>query len=152
MFTPAKIFTTMKHIQLPRRQNQKTPISKIIIAIVFVTILTVALASGYFYWQQRSFTVANASPEKNQQEMENVLKQISKSITLPSEAPEMATVTDKSKLQNQPFFSQAENGDKVLIFTQARKAILYRPQTKKIIDFTLINVQSEATSSSKSTL
>lgn len=55
-------------------------------------------------------------------------------IVLPDETPTIATVTDKEKLSSQPFFLQAENEDKLLIYTQAKKAILYRPSTDKIID------------------
>jgi hypothetical protein len=55
-------------------------------------------------------------------------------MVLPDEQPTLASVTDKSKLSDQPFFQKAENGDKILIFVQSRKAILYRPSIKKIID------------------
>jgi hypothetical protein len=53
---------------------------------------------------------------------------------LPDEAPTLATIVDKEQLQGQEFFNRSQNGDKVLIFPQAKKAILYRPSTKKIVE------------------
>lgn len=65
---------------------------------------------------------------------ENLVKTVGELMFLPNEAPTIATVTDREKLAKQPFFAQAENGDKVIIYTQAKKAILYRPSQKKIVD------------------
>lgn len=66
----------------------------------------------------------------------NLIETVGKFITLPSgEQPTIATVTDVSKLQNQPFFKNASEGDKVLIYKEAKKAILWRPSTSKIIEY-----------------
>jgi hypothetical protein len=68
------------------------------------------------------------------------VKTVSKYMELPNEAPTVATVTDKSKLAPEAFFEKAENDDMVLIFSQASKAILYRPATKKIIDVSNLSI------------
>jgi hypothetical protein len=72
---------------------------------------------------------------------------VSKLIVLPaSEQPTIATVADLSKLQGQPFFANAQVGDKVLIYSQAGKAILYRPSENKIIELAPLDVSASATS------
>ena len=68
---------------------------------------------------------------------------VSKLMKLPEgETPTVATVTDKEKLAGQPFFQSAKNGDKVLIYSNAKKAILYDPIANKIIDVAPLNINS----------
>ncbi len=88
-------------------------------------------AAYYFYSQWKKATTVPSQ----QEEMESVRSIISNYMELPQgENPTIATVVDKQKLADQPFFTHAENGDKVLIYTNARKAILYRPTTKKVVE------------------
>jgi hypothetical protein len=76
----------------------------------------------------------------NTNEIAEITREVSGLIELPNEQPTLATVTDKNKLEKQPFFEKAENGDKVLIYLSSRKALLYRPSTKKIVDFGTVNI------------
>jgi len=59
---------------------------------------------------------------------------VAKLMQLPEEEATVATVQDAEKLSGQEFFKDAQNGDKVLIFTAAKKAIIYRPDSNKIIN------------------
>ena len=68
-------------------------------------------------------------------------------MELPQEVPTVATVSDVSKLKNQAFFANAKNGDKVLIYQNAKKAILYRPSSNKIVEFGPINLGAAQTAS-----
>jgi hypothetical protein len=55
-------------------------------------------------------------------------------IALPTdEVPTVATVTNPQMLAGQAFFKDAKVGDRVLIYSKAGKAILYRPSEKKVI-------------------
>jgi hypothetical protein len=105
--------------------------------LVLGTLLVVAIsAAGYFYYQSK-----HAAQIADSKEIEDLTKTIGQFLELPTdETPTLATVTDREKLADQTFFLKAENGDKVLIYSQSGKAILYRPSTKKIVDMTSVNV------------
>lgn len=103
---------------------------KIIGRIIFILILLIALvAAGYFYWQYQS-----VSGNKEEKEIKKLVTEIGKMMLLPEEQPTLATVTDKEKLVGQRFFVNCQNGDKLLIFPLASKAILYRPSKKLIVE------------------
>ena len=121
---------------------------------VFVILALVGLgAAGYFYWQytkaqkelQTSKTDPSTVQKAAQEETKRLIEEVGRLIALPAgEEPTVATVTDVTKLQDQPFFQKAKNGDKVLIYTNARKAILYDPQAKKVIDVAPINIGTQS--------
>lgn len=105
-------------------------------ALVFVLSL---VGNAYLFVQYRSLS---ADPQKQaQQETRDLVRAVSQLMILPEgEDPTIATVADTEKLKDQPFFSRAEIGDKVLLFTTAKKAILYRPAANKIIEVAPINL------------
>jgi hypothetical protein len=116
-------------------QKKKMSISRS--TLVLGVLLVVAIgAAGYFYYQSK-----HAAQIADSKEIEDLTKTIGQFLELPTdETPTLATVTDREKLADQTFFLKAENGDKVLIYSQSGKAILYRPGTKKIVDMTSVNV------------
>lgn len=74
-------------------------------------------------------------------EIDVLVSEVGKLISLPSdEKPTVATITDIEKLKDQAFFVNAKNDDKVLIYTNAKKAILYRPSEKRIIEVGAVNI------------
>jgi hypothetical protein len=106
---------------------------KNILAIILVVFLVSAIGSaGYFYYQYKQATSGNAAKD----EAAGYVAKIGKFMVLPDEDPTVATVADVEKLSGQPFFAKAQNGDKVLFYTKAQKAILYRPSENKIIEAT----------------
>ncbi len=80
------------------------------------------------------------SPKSSGADTDELINKVSLLIDLPNESPTIATVSDKNELKDQPFFAKAENGDKVLIYAQARKAYLYRPSSNKMIEVAPINI------------
>lgn len=108
----------------------------VIIVLAVLLCLSIGIA-GYFYYQAK-----HAPPAKNEaDEVASLTKTLGAMMELPEgETPTLATVTDRDKLAEQPFFQKAENGDKVLIYTATGRAILYRPSTGKIVDVTTVNV------------
>ncbi len=137
----AKIPKTVVAIPTPVVVQKESRTLPVIIILVVLLGLAVTIAS-YFYYQYRQTAAV-----KDAQEIADLTKEIGKNILLPEgETPTLATVTDKEKLAGQPFFQKAENGDKVLIFSQGGRAILYRPSQKKIVDMTTVNVNQPAPS------
>lgn len=68
-------------------------------------------------------------------DVKTLIQNVGKLFELPiDEEPSVATITDISKLKDQPFFAQGMNGDKVLIYERKKKAIIYRPSINKIIE------------------
>ncbi|MCJ7740683.1 LytR C-terminal domain-containing protein [Candidatus Microgenomates bacterium] len=123
--------------------------SSIIVIIILATllILTTTGAAVYFYFQYQA--TAKLLPGKTAavDESKKIIEMVGKLIQLPeNEQPSVATVTDPEKLKDQPFFARAKTGDKVLIFNNAKKAILYDPIANKIIDVSPININTSSPS------
>ena len=102
----------------------------ILFAAVFLIVAGLLGTSGYFYYQYKKATVSDAAKD----EVIGYVAKIGKFMILPTdEVPTLATVADKDKLSSQPFFANAQNGDKVLFYTKVQEAILYRPSENKIV-------------------
>ena len=114
--------------------GQKSPIYFLLVLVL------IALGSaGYFWFEASAF---KKDPQKSAQlETQKLLAKVSTLIVLPEdETPTVATVTDPDKIKNQAFFAKAKIGDKVLIYTSAKKAILYDPVANKIVEVAPINI------------
>lgn len=120
--------------------------SKTISLIVLVIVIAAIALSAYFYTQYRSEQrraqdLLGKTQGNAQKEVEELVGTISKLYELPTgEVPTVATVSDVAKLSGQPFFAHAKNGDKVLIYANAKKAVLFRPDTNKIIEVGPVNL------------
>lgn len=121
--------------------------SKIFFAIVGVCVgvLVIGLGTYKIIALQRQVQKMKDSPKASQeaqrQEIATVVEKVRALIAIPAdELPTIATVTDPEKLKSQAFFSSALTGDKVLIYTVAKKAILYRPSENKIIEVSPISI------------
>ena len=120
--------------------------NRIIIISCFVIALLAVGSSVFFYAKYQSLAKKSASNVKDDAAL--TVAAVSKLMLLPSdETPTVATVSDAEKLKSQSFFAASQNGDKVLIFTQAKKAVLYRPSTNMIIDVAPVNLGNDASTS-----
>ena len=101
-------------------------------------------SAALYYWRQFQQTEKMLTNPEEAAKAENskLLREVSKFMILPDEEPQVATVLDKEKLLDQPFFANAENGDKILAYPKAQKAILYRPSIGKIIEVAPLNISS----------
>lgn len=119
------------------------------ITIVVVLILLAVGAAGYFYTNNRKLQKQNQQlnstlKEAAKSEPDKLKAQVGQLVEVPAdESPTIATVEDATKLKDQAFFADAQNGDKVLMFPKAKKAFLYRPSTNKVINIVPINIGSD---------
>ncbi|HVA96368.1 MAG TPA: LytR C-terminal domain-containing protein [Candidatus Acidoferrales bacterium] len=138
---------TMPHVtQDVEKTGKKTAMlgytsrSLIYVTTFGIVIVTAICTAVYFYLQyQNTQDQLNRTTQSNEQAA--LVREVGKLIVLPTgEQPNIATVSDISKLKGQPFFTGARNGDKVLIYTKAQKAILYDPIANKIVEVGPISV------------
>lgn len=126
---------------LPKRRKKPAfsldAIDSRIILGSFVVVGVLVIAGFFFVQSTHKSLFPTLTPAKNAvftSDDQTLVEKVGRHIDLPqNEKPNIATVTDKTKLDTQPFFVNAQNGDKLLLYTQAAKAILYRPSTDKII-------------------
>lgn len=120
---------------------------KVIIGIAVAVLVVVVSGGGFFLYQktQAQKSQNSTTDQKTAEETKKLVAEVGKLIELPTgEDPTVATVTDITKLKDQPFFQKAKNGDKVLIYTNAKKAILYNPETHKVIDVAPLNIGTQS--------
>lgn len=125
--------------------------------ISYIIILAIGIYGGtYLVRQKPTWFGLPQGTAQAQAEANALVAKVSKLMTLPTdETPTIATVTDVSIVADQPFFKNAQNGDKVLIYQKAGKAILYRESENKIIEVGAVNfnqaVESPAPSAEATT-
>jgi len=135
-----EVVTQVKNDKRLSRIFKKIPFGRFgVFLLAFLAVGGIA-TSGYFYYQYNKTQQVLGSSQSQYSELKAIVEEVSKLMDLPPEDPTVASVSDVEKLRAQPFFNRAQNGDKVLIYQSTRKAILYRPSTKKIIDVATVNL------------
>jgi len=123
---------------------KKTMVVRVVLVIVALLILTVGIY--YFLQYQKTQQLLKNPSLAAQVESQSLVAKVGRLMDLPEgEQPTIATVSDVTKLQDQSFFKNAKNGDKVLIYTKAKKAILYDPKEDKIVEVTVLALEPTAT-------
>jgi hypothetical protein len=114
-------------------QNKIFKISTGVIGIIAIASIA---TSVIFFQQNQKLKNPNAAA---QEEVRQAVRAISAYMVLPNETPTIATISDPTKLKDQAFFAEARAGDKVLIYAQVHKAILWRPSINKVIEVAPLN-------------
>lgn len=112
-----------------------------IVAGIVLLMVIAGIPAYYFYAQYRKTLSYMSDPTlRDKEKTQEIVTKVGNLMVLPEgEDPTIATVSDKEKLKDQPFFAKSKNGDKVLIYTNAKKAILYDPVAHKIVEVASIN-------------
>jgi len=118
-------------------------LGKILIFVTLIFLVIVFLITTII--TQRELINLKKNPNQiAQQETQKLINQVSKLILLPTdEIPIINIVGDAEELKKtQPFFLNAKNGDKVLIYANAKKAILYDSVNNKIIEVAPLSIDN----------
>lgn len=120
--------------------------SRVFSLLKFLVVSAVLIAGALFLVKTKPELLGLAKGDAVvRAELKDLVDKVGKLMSLPEdEEPTIATVTDIEKVKDQPFFQKAQNGDKVLIYTNAKKAILFRPSENKIIDVGALNIKDQA--------
>lgn len=100
------------------------------------------VAAGFFAWQ--SFLKPKDQIAENQATLQRVKAQAGAIFMLPEGDPVLIQIQDKQKLSGQPFYEKAEDGDYVLVYENAKYAIIFREKTKQVINANTIALGGES--------
>ena len=116
--------------------NWRLPLAIVVIAAIAF------LSYGYAHTKSQLDKLSNPKVA-NETATQQTIDKVGKLVQLPSgETPTLATVNNAAKLKNQIFFADSHNGDKVLIYSKAGKAVLYRPSINKVIEYSAVDLGS----------
>ncbi len=93
---------------------------------------------------------ANAVSQVAQAQVKDIIAKAGKLVLLPTnEEPVVATINDASGLiKEQPFYKGSNNGDVVIVYQKAAKAIVYSPARNIIVNVGPVVLQDQAAASS----
>ena len=130
----------MENLDNSKIQNKKKFSIKFVIILLAIIIAIAGIIGTILFYNKY-------------QETDILVQDIGKLMVLPTgEDPTVATVTDATKLTSRNFFKDVQNGDKLLAYTIAKKAILYRPSTNKIINIAPFNIDPSTTEINNETI
>lgn len=110
-------------------QSRRVLMARASFALLLLLLIGSAGVGWYFFTKYQQAAANN--PETKRQDL---LQLIGQSVQLPDEEPLVLTIADKAKLSNESFARKVENGDQLLVFNKAKRLIVFRPATKKVID------------------
>jgi len=99
------------------------------ILVIIGLICTYALIMGAIYKNE----MANKNKAQAKEEQQTVDK-IAKLLRLPNETPIFTTVYNEKDFENNNLFRVVKKGDKILLFINAKQAVIYRPSTNQVIE------------------
>lgn len=121
----------LPRIRLPKT-GPNTPWLIVIVALAF---------SVFMFMQYREAKTKLQPAAASKKQVTSLVGSVAKLAVVPTdETPTVITVLDAEKVNNQTFYADAKDGDKVLVFNKKKRAILYRPSTNQIVNIAPIVV------------
>ena len=100
------------------------------VCIVVVSAIIGGVAT-YFYFQPK---------DVKELSVDEAMASIERHMVLPQdEKPAFLTIIDKKKV-NSEFLKKAEDGDKVLVYQNNQRVIIYRPSIDRIVDVGFVTI------------
>jgi len=108
---------------------------RIVLPLFAVLFICLAIAPSVYFYRQYQGLKEQISSGSSKEDQSIYIEKAARHILMPEgETPSVLTVTEKDRLSGQTFFANAKNGDKVIVYTEAKKAFLYDPIADKIIE------------------
>lgn len=120
--------------------------------IVGVVLLVIVIVLGVSYYRAKTelalLTTGAGRQAAIKKETEELTAKVGKLIRLPTdEEPTIVTVANVEILaKEQPFYKNAHNGDRLLVYTKAQKAIIYDPAQHILVNVGPVYINSPTTS------
>ena len=139
--TPPPEKSVPKPPKTPRNWPKlKLPVNR----LPWLLVIALVLFSAFLFSQYRQ-AIDNHGPAAATKQVKDVTGQVGKLMLLPgNETPTVYTIGDVSKLKEQAFFADAKDGDKVLVYSKKKQAILFRPSVNKIVTVAPVNISSDS--------
>lgn len=115
-------------------------LSKVTIAALSITTLVIIGAISVVGYVYLGKSPSDSNTQNSSQDEDPSIKILKKYLDFPEEKPTLTTITDPEKLKDEAFFKNALKGDQLFFFPKTGKAILFRPDTKQIIEMTNFTV------------
>jgi len=135
---PSKAAVVEKKSAVKKEASKTKGMSKLSVSFLAVAMFIIGAFVGYVIFQskinllEQVMTLDKDELVKTYPEL--TVSAVGKILELPNEEPVLTIVTDSEKNSGQSFFANAQNGDKVLMYTSSNKAVLFRPGSNKIIN------------------
>ncbi|MDL2363066.1 MAG: hypothetical protein QFB86_01640 [Patescibacteria group bacterium] len=129
--------------KFPKLSAQNAPWMITAVVIIFAAFM-------FAQYRQATNKLYSGSQAVSEQQTLDTVQRVGKLILLPKDqTPTVATVKHADQLKNQAFFKQAKDGDKVLVYSKTKQAILYRPSTNQLIAVSTVTVDPSSSSSAQ---
>ena len=119
---------------------------KTVMVIVWFIVGVAVGACAFFAWNMyMKPNPAKVATQVQQAQVKDLIAKVGKLIILPTgEEPVVATINDAASLiKDQVFYKGAQNGDIVLVYQKASKAIVYSPTRNVIVNVGPIFLQDQ---------
>lgn len=120
-----------------------------------VSLLTIVIVALLAFAIFKKFYPTTATPEGqlSEKQIKSLVTKVSKLINVPEETPVIATIIKADQLiAEQKFYAGSKDGDYLMVFPTAQKAIIYRESENRLINVGPIIVDQPATSTKSATV